>query len=73
MFIEQANVEIERGRVYDVDFECRDNGDGMPDRGSIEAYWTGEVDTWGKLTFISTNRRQAHYLFPDELLEVEPV
>lgn len=45
-------------------FVCRDLGYGI-DQGEILGRWTGETDSWGKLT-IETDG-PTHYLFPDEI------
>lgn len=38
---------------------------------SQDAYWTGEIDTWGKLTIKPVDGTAPHYLFPDEIVDVE--
>lgn len=38
----------------------------------ILAAWTGEIDTWGKLTFSEHGTGQRHYLFPHEVTEIGP-
>ena len=67
---------LEAGIVYDISFRCDTPG---PDaeEGSIRAYWTGETDTWGKLTFVQTHDSPGDgfnvYLFKHELMAVERV
>jgi hypothetical protein len=61
--------------VAQVDYKARDIGYGV-EEGSFEGYWNGEIDTWGKLTFVEISGRIGpgpgpFYLFPDELREVE--
>lgn len=67
-----GRITLERGRVCNVSAECTTPG---PDTEyvDIEAYWTGEVDTWGKYTFKQTNGDEPVYLFPRELRYAEPV
>ena len=61
---------LERGRVYSVSYDCTVRG--LEEDGTILAYWTGEVDMWGKLTFEPVRGAQPHYLFPDEITDLEP-
>lgn len=39
--------------------------------GEFEGFWTGEQDTWGKLTIRSVDGREPFYLFPDEIIDVD--
>ena len=53
-----------------VTFRCRDLGYGA-ERGTVRAYWTGEVDTWGKYTIkVLSGRRRTIYLFADEIRRI---
>jgi hypothetical protein len=61
--------------VYTITFVCRPIrfDDDEPESDTIDAYWTGEIDTWGKLTFIPIGGADPLYLFKDELVEVREV
>src|SRR4051794_1523627 len=62
--------KLKRNTVCVVTYRCRDIGYGV-ERGSVRAYWTGEVDVWGKLTVrVVSGRRRMLYLFPDEIRRV---
>ena len=80
-------VKLERGRVYDVHYRCDTPG---PDvyEGVYTAYWTGEIDYVGKLTFVVVDNMayaeqedsslyvepgQSVYLFRREITNLEPV
>lgn len=67
---------ISAGVVYDIDYRCRPIGYDPDDvdEGSIRAYWTGEIDCWGKHTFrlispVLMNNQNIIYLFRDEILD----
>lgn len=65
---------ITAGVVYDVDYLCRPmttDPDDEREQGSIRAYWTGEIDTWGKHTFVPIGGGDTLYLFRDEITNVE--
>jgi hypothetical protein len=66
---------IQRGRVYDIAYSCRPYGPDPEDReeGIVRAYWSGDVDTWGKYTFVPTDGSDTLYLFADELVELDPL
>lgn len=49
--------------------DCYDSECSLTD--SLDAYWTGEIDTWGKLTIKSVDGTDTLYLFPDEIVDVE--
>jgi len=72
MFKADWHDGIEQGRVYDIQAECDTSGPEV-EHVEIRAYWTGEVDTWGKATFQPVDGRPAYYLFPREITSVEPV
>lgn len=55
--------------VRGILYRSRDIGYGV-EEGSIEGFWTGEVDTWGKLTIRDANGGPTLYLFPDEVVAV---
>jgi len=46
---------------------------GLDEDGSFEGFWTGEQDEWGKLTIRRVDGGPAHYLFEDEITELEEV
>lgn len=61
------------GVVCEVSFRCRDIGYGI-EEGMITACWTGDIDCWGKYTFVQVGPPNAIlYLFHDEIVSVEPV
>ncbi len=61
---------MKRNVVCIVNYQCRDIGYGV-EQGTDRAFWTGEVDTWGKLTIkVVSGRRRTIYLFPDEIRRV---
>jgi hypothetical protein len=62
---------LERNRVCDITYACRDIGYGV-EGDTVRAYWTGEVDTWGKYTIVPVEHRDGMplYLFLDEIKEV---
>ena len=66
---------LKRGQVYDIPYSCRPYGSDPEDReeGIVRAYWTGEVDTWGKYTLIPTDGSPTLYLFADEIIELESI
>ena len=58
--------------VYNITYECRDIGYGGVESGEIRAYWTGEIDTWGKYTIVPVDGSERLYLFQDEILNAGP-
>ncbi len=65
-------TSLTAGVVYDIDFRCTTPGPDV-EEGTIRAYWTGEIDTWGKHTFVPIGNRPEHYLFRHEIVNVERV
>lgn len=68
-------LTITRGIVYDFTFLCRSLTPDPDDRedGCITGYWTGDIDTRGKLTIIPADTRESPvYLFQDEITDAEP-
>ena len=63
---------LRRGQVSLIDYRCTTPGPEV-EEGTVEGYWTGEVDTWGKLTIVPVNGTPALYLFRDEIVAVEEV
>lgn len=63
-----AGSKLER-----VSYRCRVlMPDDEPEEGYyVEGYFTGAVDTWGKLTFQPLNQAQPLYLFADEIVDRE--
>lgn len=68
----RAYTGLLRGRVCLIDFECTTPGPEV-ETGNLEGYWTGEVDTWGKFTIKDVNGGPTLYLFPREIVGVEPI
>jgi hypothetical protein len=67
---------LQRNVVVNLEYRCRPNApDYDPEHGWLEGYWTGEIDTWGKLTILVVNDGSAFpvYLFPDEIISAEMV
>lgn len=54
--------------VYELSYSTRDLGYGISE-GYVDAYWTGDIDAWGKLTIQPVNGGPTLYLFPDEIIE----
>lgn len=54
--------------VYQLSYATRDLGYGTEEN-TIDAYWTGEIDTWGKMTIKPVDGSPTLYLFPDEIQE----
>jgi hypothetical protein len=69
--------QVEQGRmgtmrpnvVTDIIYRSRDIGYGV-EEGSIEGFWTGEVDGSGKYTIQDITGGPTLYLFDDELVSV---
>lgn len=66
--LKRGTGRIEQGRVYTISYDAPT----CDEDGIIEAFWTGEIDTWGKATFKSINGGPAHYLFPHEIVTADP-
>lgn len=64
-------------RVVTLSYCTRDlTGHSDHEDGIVEAFWTGEIDTWGKYTFrlvqpVLINGRDRLFLFFDEIVSVE--
>ncbi len=59
-------------RVGELKYEARDIGYGV-EEDNLEGFFTGEVDTWGKLTFQPLdNHDTTLYLFSDEVVSWVP-
>lgn len=58
------------GVVYELAFECRDLGYGV-EADVIRCYWTGAIDTWGKLTIEPVDVGDTLYLFRDEIVSFD--
>jgi hypothetical protein len=56
--------------VGTLSYTSRDLGYGA-EEDTLEGWWTGEVDMWGKHTFI-TRQGTPYYFFPDEVTEWLP-
>lgn len=67
-----GGLRIEAGRVYDIWYRCTTPGPDV-EEGDMRAYWTGERDAYGKLTFVDVNGGPARYLFAYELTNAEQV
>ena len=63
-------MDLERNVVSEIAYECRDIGYGV-ESGVIPAFWTGEIDTWGKHTIRPIDGSPTLYLFRDEIIAVE--
>lgn len=62
--------KLKPNMVCIMTYRCRDLGYGL-ESGIVRAYWTGEVDSWGKHTIkIVGGRRRTIYLFSDEIHRV---
>jgi hypothetical protein len=66
----QMTMKIIAGMVYDVSFRCDTPGPEI-DEGSIRAYWTGEVEIFGKLIFRPVDGSPVVYLFRREIVALE--
>lgn len=66
--------QLDPFRVGNLRYRCRDTGYGV-EEGQSEGCFTGEVDSWGKWTFVpwwSLPESQL-YLFADEVESFEPL
>lgn len=68
-----TDKRLERNKVYTISYRCEIGGPGEPytEKGVIDAFWTGEIDTWGKRTFQRVDGGPTLYLFPRELVSVD--
>lgn len=70
-----ARTKIRANVVGTLSFRCRDIGYGV-EEGTIDGYFTGEVDEGGKRTFTefvsSCPELMTRWLFPDEIVSWEP-
>lgn len=57
------------GIRYEIEYRCDTPGPEV-DEGHITGQWTGEVDSWGKMTIVS-DRGMKSYLFPREIIDLE--
>ena len=61
---------IRSGQVYRLWYRCRD----IVEEGTVECWWTGTIDLWGKLTICTEHDDgETMYLFPDEIIDLEPL
>ena len=67
----RRNRKPQSNTVSFITYKCRDIGYGV-EEDTIEAFWTGEIDTWGKLTIRPVDGGSPLYLFPDEIMGVGP-
>jgi hypothetical protein len=65
--------EIESGVVYEIAYTCDTPDPDDIEEGTVQGYWTGDVDHWGKLTIEPANGQPTLYLFPREILIAERV
>lgn len=66
-----TDIKLRPAVVYRLTYDCTAHG--LPDeQGTIIGFWTGEIDTWGKLT-IQTADRHVYYLFADEIVGAKEV
>lgn len=57
--------------VCEISYRCRRIDLEEPrEEGTIEGFWTGEVDTWGKHTIRPVDGGAPLYLFKDEIVDV---
>lgn len=69
-------MDLKKNQVVEITYKCRDIGYGI-EEGTIEGFWTGETDSWGKLTIRPVGSSGPYgetlpfYLFPDEIIDVE--
>jgi hypothetical protein len=69
----RAALKLRRNVVCEIAYQCRNIGYGI-EADTIEGFWSGELDGWGKYTIRRTDGRPNVYLFADEILDVcEPV
>ena len=58
--------------VFVHDFACSTPGPEV-EEGALVGYWTGETDTWGKLTIMQLKSERPVYLFPGEFVAMRRV
>ena len=64
-------MALKKNLVLVITYQCRDIGYGI-EEGTLVGFWTGEVDSWGKLTILPLEDPDLPlYLFLDEILSVE--
>ena len=63
---------VESGVVYEIEFTCSTPGPEV-EEGVFQGFWTGEIDTWGKLTVKPINQDRPVYLFPGEFASMRRV
>lgn len=65
-----CNQKLEAGVVCAIEFRCDTPGPEI-EEGAFVGFWTGEIDTWGKMTFQIAESRTKLYLFPREIVCIE--
>ena len=63
---------LESSVVYEICFACSTPGPEVEEWG-FRGYWTGEIDTWGKLTIKPISHGRPVYLFPREFVSMRRV
>jgi hypothetical protein len=63
---------IVAGRVYDIAYRCDTPGPDI-EEGIVCGFWTGEIDTWGKLTVQVFGFSPTRYLFDREFMQLDRV
>lgn len=66
---EREQMTIEPRRVYEISYACRDIGYGV-ESGILDAFWSGEIDYWGKYTIVPIDGSDPLYLFADEITSI---
>ena len=64
-------LTLDYGRVYDVEYACRDIGYGV-EQGNDYFYYDGRETLADKFIFTPTNGGPPIYLFDDEITSIEP-
>jgi hypothetical protein len=64
------STQLDTGKVYDITYRCTTPGPEV-EEGEIRAFWTGEIDTWGKYTLQPIDGDAPRYLFAHEISEAE--
>jgi hypothetical protein len=62
---------LEPFHVGELAYETRDLGSGIEAGAGLTGYFTGELDTWGKWTFVGGDGI-VRYLFTDEIVGWSP-
>lgn len=65
-------AKLKKAVVSTISCQCRDLGYGVESL-YFRGYWTGQVDTWGKLTVHNIDSEEMLYLFPDEIVGIEAI